>query len=481
MYSFTLTGHFTPEEFRNRGADMRNLPSQNSLLKSLWRAICDHRGVSAVAFAITFAVLAPMTMATFDVYQMNEQRGKLQDALDAAALYAARSPATDTKGIDDIGDKALLANLKMIPGATLQSSDFTLVTTGDAKVVAVASVRVPALAPDSFTHNPVQVSTEVTRAGNNLEVAMVLDITGSMSASIPSLRSAANQLIDLVVSDTQTPYYSKVAIVPYADSVNPGTYTDAARGIEQTGTGAGIPGNAKIQFTNHSGSSRTFNDSNCVSERTGSEAFTDASYTVAKVGWVYPPTSGNNACVTPTIQPLSSDKTLLHAKVATLTSNYSTAGHIGLAWGWYMVSPNWASLFPSASAPAAYGTDHLLKVVILMTDGAFNTAYCNGVISYQSSYTDNSSGLTTDHSDCASPNSDAFTQAQTLCANMKALPHPIIIYTVGFNVSSDPKATTLLNGCATDAKHVYFPSNGASLQVAFQQIGADLQRLRLSH
>ncbi|HEY2357996.1 MAG TPA: TadE/TadG family type IV pilus assembly protein [Phenylobacterium sp.] len=447
----------------------------------------DRRGVSAVAFAITFAVLAPMTMGIFDVYQINEQRGKLQDALDAAALYAARSTATTTPEIDAIGDKALAANLKMIPGATLQSSDFTLDTTGSPKVVAQATVRVPALAPDAFTHNPLQVSSEVTRAGNNLEVALVLDITGSMSASIPSLQSAANQLIDLVVSDTQAPYYSKVAIVPYADSVNPGTYVTLARGAEVAGvgndptTGAGIPGYAQIKFNNSSGSSKTFNDSSCVSERTGAEAFTDASYTVAKVGWVYPPTSGNNACVTPTIMPLSSDKTALHTKVGTLSSNYSTAGQIGLAWGWYMVSPNWASLFPTGRGAVAYGTPHTLKAVVLMTDGAFNTAYCNGVISYQSSYQDGTSGTTSEHSNCASPNGDAFTQAQTLCAKMKAQPNNIIIYTVGFNVSSDPKATSLLSGCATDAKHVFYPSDGASLQVAFQQIGADLQRLRLSH
>src|SRR5579862_3951032 len=100
---------------------MRFRQSQNGLLKFFLR---DRRGVSAVAFAITFAVLAPMTMGIFDVYQINEQRGKLQDALDAAALYAARSTATTSADIDAIGDKALAANLKMIPGATLQSSDF---------------------------------------------------------------------------------------------------------------------------------------------------------------------------------------------------------------------------------------------------------------------------------------------------------------------------------------------------------------------
>ena len=56
-----------------------------------------------------------------------EQRGKLQDALDAAALYAARSTATDTPGISAVGTKALNANLQLIHGATPTASSFVLV------------------------------------------------------------------------------------------------------------------------------------------------------------------------------------------------------------------------------------------------------------------------------------------------------------------------------------------------------------------
>jgi len=214
---------------------MRNRFDPVSLFRAIRRFAANKAGVSAVTFAISFSVLAPMTMGVFDIYQMNGQRGKLQDALDAAALYAARSTATTTKDIDIIGDKALAANLKLIPGATLQSSNFVLDTTGDAKVVATASVRVPALAPDAFTHNPVTVNTTVTRAGNNLEVALVLDNSSSMgannNASLNALKSAAGQLVDLVVSDTQSPYYSKVSIIPYGNGVNVGTaYADIARG-----------------------------------------------------------------------------------------------------------------------------------------------------------------------------------------------------------------------------------------------------------
>jgi Flp pilus assembly protein TadG len=443
------------------------------------RALRDQRGVSAVAFAITFAVMAPMSLGLFDVYQSTEQHGKLQDALDAATLYAARSTATDNPTINSIGNKALAANLQLVQGATLTSSSFALVN-NNTQIQAQATVQLSAFSPMA-THSSVQVVSQVTRNGNNIEVAMVLDNTGSMAGSpMTSLQTAANQLIDLVVSGTQTPFYSKIAVVPYSNAVNAGTYVNTVRGSPLSGTGTGVTGYNKLQFTSASGSTPTFNVSNCVSERTGTQAFTDASYSGAPVGWVYPPS--DNPCISASILPLSSDKTALHNMIGTLTAAGSTAGHIGVAWGWYMVSPNWAGLFPAGSQAVAYGTPNTLKVVILMTDGAFNTAYCNGVISNPSSATDGSAGGSNEHSTCASPNGNSFTQAQSLCTAMKAAPHNIIIYTVGFlHGGADPQAQAILANCATDAQHAYLPTTGAALQVAFQAIAADLNKLRISH
>src|SRR3982751_1348299 len=111
------------------GANMqdqtRNIPVLQRVFSRLRQAPRDQRGVSAVAFAISFAVLAPMALGIFDIYSQTEQRGKLQDALDAATLYAARSPMQTTPEIDAVGDKAFNANLQMIHGATLQGSDFS--------------------------------------------------------------------------------------------------------------------------------------------------------------------------------------------------------------------------------------------------------------------------------------------------------------------------------------------------------------------
>ena len=75
------------------------------------------------------------------------------------------------------------------------------------------------------------VANQVTRNSNNIEVALALDNTNSMSGQkIADLKVAAKDLIDLVVQDVQTPTYSKVALVPYSKAVNVGTYADQVRG-----------------------------------------------------------------------------------------------------------------------------------------------------------------------------------------------------------------------------------------------------------
>src|SRR5262249_49808535 len=143
----------------------------------------------------------------------------------------------------------------------------------------------------------------------------------------------------------------------------------------------------------------------CVSERTGPQAFTDAAPSaIALVGANYPAPS--NPCPPNTILPLTNNKTLLKGQIDLLQAAGSTAGHLGVAWGWYLLSPNWGYLWPAESQPAPYsgladldarGLPLLRKIVILMTDGEFNTAYCNGVISQNSG---SGSGSASDHIKC---------------------------------------------------------------------------------
>ncbi len=237
----------------------------------------------------------------------------------------------------------------------------------------------------------------------------------------------------------------------------------------------------RYRFTNKQNTQSVLFASNCVSERIGSEAYTDAPPSSAPVGYNYPSTRA--ACPDSVTTPLSSSRPDLIAAIDSLQVEGTTAGQIGVAWGWYLVSPRFASFWGGTGAPAPHDTDKTLKVVVLMTDGEFNTPYCDGVVASDAeigSYVGNTNLIR-----CPASNGDPFTQAVRLCNAMKA--QDIVVYTVGFNLNSSrggsgvDTAIEVMETCATDkATHFHDTRSGADLKEAFKAIGRDITRLRIS-
>ena len=221
-------------------------------------------------------------------------------------------------------------------------------------------------------------------------------------------------------------------------------------------------------FRNTSNALRAHQISTCVTERTGAQAYTSAPPSTAYVGRNYPAT--NAPCPSAVIMPLSSDKNAMKSLISNFNVTGSTAGHIGLAWGWYTVSPTFNPLWSGNPAGVA-SPNELLKVVILMTDGEFNTNYCAGVLASNS----NNGG---ERINCAATNGDPFDQAEELCDAMKA--EGVVVYTVGLQLAGGGEAEQVLQNCATSPAHVYLPASGGDLSEAFAAIGRELTRLRIS-
>lgn len=333
----------------------------------------------------------------------------------------------------------------------------------------------------------VTVSTTAVLAngGNNtdtnVETSLMLDVTGSMSGTkITDLKAAAKDLIDIVVWDDQSKASSRVAITPFAQAVNVGpTMAPLVRGTFTSGTNPVTDqignGYQYFKFTKKGGGGTlTFKIStNCVTERIGSEAFTDAAPATSYVGRFYPNSSGSCSLVNSTdsevnlLTPLSNDKTMLKRRIDKLTIAGSTAGQIGTAWAWYTLSPNWSSIFTGASQPNSYSDPKTRKIAVLMTDGDYNTEYWNGVEAKTSNGADAN----------YNPNNGASElQAPQLCTAMKA--KGIEVFTVGFQVSTTAKA--LLMNCATDASHYYDATSGDALKQAFRDIALKISTLRIS-
>ncbi len=228
-------------------------------------------------------------------------------------------------------------------------------------------------------------------------------------------------------------------------------------------------------FTNVEGNLQVFSINDCVSERTGAQRYTDAAPGNAPVGRVY----ASGSCPA-AITPLTSNRNLLNTRIGQLQPGGATGGHIGIAWGWYMLSPNFASLWPAASRPVAYDTPETLKIAVLMTDGEFNIAYCNGVISRDSGW-DPVYGLVVrdrDRINCDATNGGPFQQARQLCTAMKQA--GVVVYTVGFAISPNGEASRVLRDCASEPSYAHLAQNGQELNSAFRAIGDAIGRLRLT-
>ena len=178
----------------------------------------DARGNVAMIFGLSLPVLILMTVGGVDIHRASTVRVNLQDALDAATLAAARSQYTAAADIQRVGLAALQANLAAYPNVTLLTADTTFTLNADQVVVADARANVKTLVANIFLppygqfmddYLPVGAHSEVNRSSKNLEVALVLDVTGSMDGQkLTDLKSAADDLIDMVVQPLQTPYYS---------------------------------------------------------------------------------------------------------------------------------------------------------------------------------------------------------------------------------------------------------------------------------
>ena len=227
---------------------MRDQPNQEAIgfraqfLRRLRSGGRDESGAAAVFFSVFLILLAPLSLGLFDVYLASTQRTNLQDALDAATLFAARSTAKTSAQADAVGDAALTANLVLPTGSTVVASNFTLV--GE-KVVGYAEVSPPALAPGLWPHPNVKANSEVVRSLDRLEIALVLDNTGSMEGTkLTTLKSAANSLVDkLVVAAARSadPTPLKIALVPFSMTVRVQGTTSLTAYNTTTKSGVGIP------------------------------------------------------------------------------------------------------------------------------------------------------------------------------------------------------------------------------------------------
>jgi len=172
---------------------------------------------------------------------------------------------------------------------------------------------------------------------------------------------------------------------------------------------------------------------------------------------------------------LSETWTSLKTEIDAMNPNGATNTHMGMMWGWHVLSPN----APFADG-VAYGTAGTTKIAVLMTDGDnnYNDQYSNSNQSNYGAYgyiwQGRLNGLTETSTD-AERTTEIDKKLKTTCDNMKA--QNIKIYSVGVMVSANAQA--LLSYCASSSDYYFNVTDPAQLNAAFAQIAGQISNLTI--
>lgn len=412
----------------------------------------DERGTVAMIFGIMMTALLFLAGMAVDYTRAMNVRTRVSDAADAAALAAGRALMAGGMSANEIRALALKyfnENVKSVNGqATVGTPKINVNTqTGGVTIDVDSKVKLTLARIMGKQTLDFPISTAVNFSQKDIEIGMALDITGSMGnrddsgqTKIVGLQRAFESFANrLIRDDSESRQKVRIALAPYSASINLGSYADDA-------------------------SARRSSDK-CVTE-SRSGASTDAKnvFRVAADGVLdRDPTEGvprdrsgrqvpSYLCPTAAVVPLSDDREELIRTVNRFSPNGWTAGHFGVQWAWNLVSDNWNWDGVRADGYERVDEGKLLKAVVLMTDGIFNTAY---------------------HGRKSSE------QAIALCDAMKA--KGVVVFAVAFDTSREPADAATLKACASSGPGYYAnASNGDELEAAFNNFAAKLTELRLT-
>ncbi|WP_343562724.1 TadE/TadG family type IV pilus assembly protein [Kiloniella sp. b19] len=437
-------------------------------------------GASVVMVAVAMVPMLGMAGLAVDTTRAYMLKSQLSYALDAAGLAGGKELFSDD--LNRTINTVFKANF---PDSYMNAQMLSFNPVVDAQgesLTITASVRIETtflkvIGQDEIT---VAASTTIQRAVRGMELALVLDTTGSMrnNNKIGALKTAATDLVNILFGDNETVDDFWVSLVPFTSTVNPGAdrfgWVDNHSASDFPGTSwkgcvvaRDAPNDqndatpAESMFQTFVAPSRSYNYNDY--ERFGTRESND-----------YPRTPNKNCGHE--ITSLTDSKSKVQAGIDALTywRGGGTMGNIGLVWGWRTLSPKWRGLWGDdtpAAQPFDYDEPLMDKVVVMLTDGRNEwvstdyTAY--GELGDERLGTSSQSAATT----------IVNQRMANICEAMKD--EGIRIFTIIFQLN-DAATEQLYRNCASQADYYFNSPDNETLQQAFRKIGSELSNLRIA-
>jgi Flp pilus assembly protein TadG len=458
----------------------------------------DESGAVFLLFGLALVPILGLVGAALDYARTSAARVRLQSAIDAGVLFAARDSQSLTPAqVDQRIRDAVMANLN---GKVNISPSAILITHGDRSVTVTAATGVETSILKVLHINTLAIAanTRVAWGTNDIEIALALDNTGSMGSSnkLNELKKALcgdaacgntsptagfiKIMKDAATYDGQI----KISVVPFdtgvrmpqniQNQVNTGTPVSTV----YSNTGAGYCGSnpttakrvnwfrfadrdkdttatnknaANVNVGTGCGVGRVTpaNWQGCVWDRDQASDYDakDILTNMTDINQLHPAVNcrSNNLARILTLTDVRTNTATLVNALKTMQPSGNTNLTPGISWGLATITNGVP--FTEAQAPSAT----VKKFMILMTDGE-NT---------ENRYSTNSGTIDP--------------RAKKACANVKAL--GITLYTI--RVIDGDKA--LLESCATSVSYYKEVANASELTPVFEAIAKEIGAVRLTN
>ncbi len=482
---------------------MRGLRRKLNL--SLHSFLPGNRGAVAVIVAALIIPLVGITGLAVDTARGYLLKARLSQALDAAALAGGRvyfQPQRDADiqmyfdanfpaGYMDADLEPLQISADVDEGTLSLSISAELQTTF-MRVVGIDDMQVSA-------------ASTVKRADRGLELALVMDNTGSMLGNMGGgqtrsdvMKEAALELVSSLYGSRSEVSNLFISLVPYTATVN----------IGNSHSNWLVPGSMNGLDYGPNGWK------GCVEARTGSYDTNDLIDQLL-VPYYYAPHSidniwypvdeseytntrnnsgtGPNLGCGPPITPLTQSRQTIEDNIDAMGPWHrgGTTTNLGLVWGWRTLSPRFRGLWGAPTPndmPFDYDEPLMDKVVVVLTDG-YNQLYSAAKSYYgHKSFTDSDYTAYGRISDGRLGTTSNFTTARnqlnnrmaSTCELMKA--EGIVIYTITFAVANDSGGNAIrqiFRNCATNPGYYFDSPTSESLRETFRAIASQLSNLRI--
>ncbi|MBV9076573.1 MAG: hypothetical protein JO048_03705 [Methylobacteriaceae bacterium] len=417
-------------------------------MRTIKRFGMDRRGAVAPIFGLMLLPLIGLAGAAVDYGRAADTQAALMRAIDATALLLVKQPRTTDAGtLNRIAQRAFPGFLETKFAAELSS---VTVTRTDRDVTVSAAGRVPNAFMQLFRKPETPIAATATAAWSEtrIEIALVLDNTGSMAdliggqRKIDALKRAATDLIsDLQTYATDTNAV-RVSIVPFDTEVriDPNLYRNASW----------------IDWASLTGGATAATWTGYLVDRPQPYNIQNDAPVLAIRPTLYPPLpnggSAYGGLTIASVRPMTSLATSaldVKAAIQSMQPRGNTNISLGMSWGT-------ATLTGSVplGGPSVNDTRTLKRFIVLLTDGDNTAGWRNGAPTSNVGYLDS--------------------QTQLACQTARANAEVFTIRLLAGNVN-------LLRGCASKPENYFDVQNGGQLTNAFKSILNAITGTRLTN